>query len=152
MIKDSISNSKLYLNAHPLFAKAFEWLNEFGATAPDGKVFLEGEDLVAIPQHYTSHPYVDNKYETHKRYIDIQVVLDGEELVYLGIPDQMVVNIPFDVEKDIDFRTGFGEATTLKAGEFMVIYPHEAHEPAVSTASGDKPVHKIIFKVAVSRL
>jgi YhcH/YjgK/YiaL family protein len=152
MIKDKIENSELYLNAHPLFTKAFEWLKEFGATAPDGKVFIEGEDLVAIPQHYTTHPYTPDKYETHKRYIDIQVVLGGEELVYLGEPSQMTVNIPFDVEKDIDFRTGFGEATTLKAGEFMVIYPHEGHEPGVSTAAGDTPVHKIIFKVAVSRL
>ena len=152
MIKDKIENADLYVNTHPLFAKAFDWLKEFGKTAPDGKVFIEGEDLVAIPQHYTSHPYTDDKYETHKRYIDIQVVLEGEELVYLGNPEQMAVNIPFDVEKDIDFRTGFGEATTLSAGEFMVIYPHEAHEPGVSPASGDKPIHKIIFKVAVSRL
>ena len=150
MIKDKLSNSSLYDSVHPLFKAAFHWLTENGKPEiPDGRLQLDGDKLVAIPQHYKTHAFDSKKFEVHQKYIDIQFIVSGSEKIYLGNPHEMTTAIPFNPEKDIAFLDGRGPAVNLNAGEFMIIWPHEAHEPCADPDLAAVAVHKIIIKVAV---
>lgn len=150
MIKDKLSNASLYDSVHPLFKTAFKWIAENDKPeTPDGRLQLDGDKLVAIPQHYDTHAFDSRKFEVHKKYIDIQYVVSGSEKIYLGNPDEMTTAIPFNEAKDIAFLDGRGPAVNLIAGEFMIIWPHEAHEPCADPDLAAVPVHKIIIKVAM---
>ena len=149
MIKDKLDNLHIYENTHPLFKEAFKWLKE-NATPDiaDGRIEVKGDKIIALPQHYNTHPFESAKFETHKKYIDIQYVVSGVEDVYLGNPELMTSAIPFNPEKDIAFFDGSGEAIRLHPREFLIIWPHEAHEPCVTAGEKSAYVHKIIMKIA----
>ena len=149
MIKDQLVNASLYDTVHPLFKAAFAWIS--GNASPeiqDGRFELNGNKLVAITQHYSTHPFDSKKFETHQKYIDIQYMVSGSEKIYLGDPNGMTVAIPHNETKDIAFFEGRGHSVTLNAGDFLIIWPHEAHAPGSDPATSAVPVHKIVMKVA----
>ncbi len=150
MIKDELINASLYHSVHPLLKAAFDWITENAKSEiQDGRFSLDGDKLVALTQHYNTHPFNPQKFETHKKYIDIQYLVSGSEKIYLGSPDEMTTVVPYNETKDIAFLEGRGHDITLNAGDFMIIWPHEAHAPGSDPATDAVPIHKIVIKVAV---
>lgn len=150
MIKDRLSSAHLYSTLHPRFAAGFKWLAEHGGgDMPDGRYELDGDKLVALVQRYDTHAFNAKLFETHKKYIDIQYIIAGCEKIYLGYPENMTTAVEFNVEKDIAFFEGRGIAVDMAAGDFMVIWPHEAHAPGCDPMAAAAPIRKIILKVAV---
>ncbi|MGI5868319.1 MAG: YhcH/YjgK/YiaL family protein [Kiritimatiellia bacterium] len=150
MIKDALANASLYAALHPRFAAAFAWLDRAMADGiPEGRIEIDGDRLVAIPQRYETHPFDCRKFETHDKFIDIQLVVSGSEIVYMGDPRTMEPAVPYDDAKDIAFFAGRGVPEMLRAGEFLIIWPHEAHAPGCDPGPDSAAVHKIVIKVAV---
>ncbi len=150
MIVEALENSHLIENTHPLFAKAFKWLRENASpNMPDGRIEVDSDRIVAIPQHPVSHILKDDLYEAHRKYIDIQYIISGEETIFLGDAAAMTPVNPFDADKDIVFMRTGGRTfkVPVKPGSFMVIWPHEAHQPCVNDSAPGSVVHKIIIKV-----
>lgn len=153
MIKDHIAHANRYASVHPLFPAAFQWLAEHAnQKLPDGRIELEDTQLIAMPQHYETHALEAGMFEAHKRYIDIQYIVSGSEQIHVGTPDAMTLVSPYDQAKDVSFSKGTGSILTVNAGEFVILWPHEAHHPGCHPAGTPAPVHKIVLKVAVSCL
>ena len=150
MILSSLSRSALFNSLHPLFKSAFEWLAENAdAALAEGKTEIDGDRLFCNSQQYDTHPFDWRKFETHDKYIDIQYIISGAENIWLGDPAVMETAIAYDPDKDIRFLAGCGSPVLLSAGEFMVIWPHEAHAPMCDPAHEAIKVKKIIVKVPV---
>lgn len=150
MIKDTLAHAARYYAVHPRFQKAFEWLQTVSfEDLSDGRIEIDGEFIVALPQHYETHPFCCRRFETHQRYIDIQFIATGTERIVVGNPEPMEHAIPYDEAKDIAFWEGRGADEQVRAGEFLIIWPDEAHAPGCDPASEPVAVHKIIIKVAV---
>lgn len=114
-----------------------------------GKVVLDGEDLFASLQQYEITE--DNKkWEYHKKYIDIQCILEGEEVIYWSSTDEITDWTEFDEEKDcaISSKDGKDYPILLKAGDFAIFDPSDAHKPKCLRAESVS-VKKIVFKVKV---
>ena len=150
MIKDSLANASLYTAVHPLFKQAFDWLaNAMANGIPEGRVEIDGKNLFALPQRYDTHPFDCRKFETHEKYIDIQFIVSGCETIVLNDPKGMELVTPYNPEKDYAFFAGRGSAVTLGAGEYLIIWPHEAHAPGCDPGPDPSAIHKIVIKVAV---
>ena len=150
MIKDSLANAALYTAVHPRFQQAFDWLAAHaGSGMPAGRTEIDGAALVALSQRYDTRPFDCRAFETHEKFIDIQYVVSGCERIVLGDPKSMAAVAPYDAAKDIAFFAGRGSAETVRAGEFLVIWPHEAHAPGCDPGPEAAAVHKIVLKVAV---
>ena len=150
MIIDTLENIGRYESLHPSFKAAFEFLKrpDIGGVAI-GRTELDGKALFALVQEYETKPIHEGKLEAHKKYIDIQFVVQGEEFVgYAPLGSQPVAKA-FDPEKDIGFYDGEAWFTLLRKGMFAIFFPQDAHLPGRHT---DKPksVKKIVLKVAVS--
>ena len=94
---------------------------------------LIDEDFVNV-ETYTTKFISDAKFETHNNYVDIQLLLDGEERIYLTSREGLNESAPYNPEKDITFYTNSIEQAdfvTLDGSNFVLIYPHEAHAPQV---------------------
>jgi biofilm protein TabA len=151
MIVDRIESSTLYLPLHRVFAKAFAVLAEPElARKPDGRYSIDGDDAYYIIQHYTTKPVDLRRFESHKKYIDIQVLLAGEEMLGYTPTAGLEVVVPYDETKDIMFYHAQKVVTwmRLEPGIFCLLFPDDAHLPCCQV-TGPAPVHKIVFKIRV---
>lgn len=100
---------------------------------------------------YNTKKYVDCQFEAHRRYIDIQYMVEGEELVYVTEVDSLQELIPYSEEKDVAFYSGGDNVNPqhLTAGNYLIFYPNDAHKPCVSVGKNGVPVKKVVFKVKI---
>jgi len=150
MVIDTIENCSRYESLHPRFKAAFEFLkrSDIGAT-PVGRIDLDGTSLYALTQAYETKPIQEGKLEAHKKYIDIQFILEGEEFMgYAPLKNQATAK-PFDAEKDCGFYDGESWFTLFRKGMFAIFFPQDAHLPGRHTEKSTH-VKKIVLKVSVS--
>jgi YhcH/YjgK/YiaL family protein len=85
--------------------------------------------------------------EAHKKYIDVQSPITGEETYGIAIIDPSDPDFDFDVEKDVGFKSMPTEPKTLQPGEFAIFMPHcGAHLPCRTLSSPHK-IRKVVVKV-----
>ena len=146
MVIDKIENLEKYASLNPLFAQAIEFLKSTDLNAHEiGKVKLQGDDLVVNFAQARPKTKEEAKLETHNRFIDIQIPLDGVEVMGYT-PRADLPDAEYNAEKDITFYPGLAESyLTIKPGMFAIFFPEDGHAPGV-TPDGLK---KVIVKVLV---
>ena len=146
MVIDKIENLEKYASLNPLFAQAIEFLKSTDLNAHEiGKVNLQGDDLVVNFAQARPKTKEEAKLETHNRFIDIQIPLDGVEVMGYT-PRADLPDAEYNAEKDITFYPGLAESyLTIKPGMFAIFFPEDGHAPGV-TPDG---VKKVIVKVFV---
>lgn len=151
MIIDTLQNAATYAPFHPLFAKAFAFLNDPAtASLPAGRHDLQGSDLFALVQAYDSRLPENCALETHKTYIDIQFLLSGSEYIgYAPLTPALTEKTPYNPESDIAFFNGIGTPLPLTPGTFAILYPQDAHAPGICDGEPG-PIRKIVIKIAVN--
>jgi biofilm protein TabA len=159
MILDRIENAHLYagLNAglvrrQARFAKAFEILKDNTLTKKeDGKYPLDGEKIYYTIQRYTTNPMGQGNLEAHRKYIDIQFLLSGVELLGYAPLKGLTVAEKYNPQKDIAFFQTPAEITRVKLepGLFCILFPDDAHLPACRLA-GPSEVRKVVIKVRLN--
>ena len=130
--------------------RGLEWLarTDLAGMAP-GKYEVEGGDIHASISEYTTDAKENKKPEAHVKYIDIQYIVSGEELIGFGpLADGLAVTEDRLAEKDVVFyRDVPGETMLhLTAGMFAVLYPWDVHRPGCA-AGGSAKVRKVVVKV-----
>lgn len=147
MIHAPLDQSARYEGLHPLFKAAFDYLksHDLSRLAPQ-TITIQGEEIYGSLMELASNPQDEQPLEAHDRHIDIQLLLAGEERIGWSPRSRcQEITVPYDMEKDILF---FGERPTsfvdLVPGEFVILYPEDAHAPMIG--SGDQ-IKKIIIKV-----
>ncbi|MFO7621111.1 MAG: YhcH/YjgK/YiaL family protein [Bacteroidales bacterium] len=130
---------------------AISFLKENDLSALELKRYdIDGDNLyVAVSEYLTKNPEEAN-FEAHRRYIDIQYVVSGKELIGIT-PISMKNEIiePFDAERDIEFFTVTSENNLRTSPErFFIFFPEDAHRPGLKDGENSM-VKKIVVKVRV---
>lgn len=147
MILDHLRNASLYRGLGPNFARAFDFLaGPEWRSLPDGRHEIDGQRLIALPQSYTTRPREKGRWEAHRRYADIQLIVRGREMMGFAPLDQLAVEQPYDPATDCLFLTGQGQLLTVAEGEFAVFLPQDAHMPCLAIDE-PQPIAKIVLKV-----
>lgn len=152
MIYDHIEQQCLYRSLHPGFALAFDYLATLSATQPTGRYELDGDRVFVLVQEYTTLPAEGRKYEAHRRYIDIQYLISGEEISYHSPLAALKVTDPYHEEKDFELFTGADEQpSVLTPGSFAIYFPHDAHKPCCDRSDRHPAVaiRKAVVKIRV---
>lgn len=149
MIHDNIVNAGLYADIDADIRVALEWLREHGASCAPGDPIPILRGVTARPAQYMTHDAEPSRYEFHRRFIDVQFVAEGEETVLVAPIAETHATAPFDESADVGFGVAEGVPLKLCAGEFLVLWPHEAHQPGVTLGETPSSVRKIVVKVAV---
>lgn len=149
MIIDNLANSAHYEQLHPLFPQAFARLRQLATQTdlPEGKIEIDGERIHAGVTRRNGKPANEARTETHRRYIDIQYVVDGTDRIgWLPVSDCREPK-GYSDEKDVEFYADRPDLWfDLAAGQFAIFFPHDAHAPM---ANEGRPIVKIVIKVAV---
>ena len=150
MIFDTIANSDRYAPLHRLFPRAFEFIRntDLLAFAP-GCYPIVGENLFVIAENVAGRSREEAKLECHRKYIDIQLVLEGvDEMGWKPLAECREPVTDYSAEKDIQFfRDAPSSWITTPPGAFCIFFPEDAHAPLV--ASGN--IRKVIFKIAAAQ-
>ncbi len=152
MIFTDLKNAERLVPAAPGFMKALEFLRRLDIRdLPDGKYEIDGDRVFALVQRYETINPAEPKFEAHRKYIDVQFVASGAEIIGRAALDSLAVTEVYDREKDACFGvvpSGLWAPQHLKEGQLAVLYPEDAHAPRL-TAGAPAPVIKIVIKVAV---
>ena len=117
----------------------------------DGKVEIDGDRVFAIVQRYETLTTDAPKFEFHRKYVDIQYIVSGEEVIGWMPVERMTITEAYDPDKDICFGTATQRKWSpvhLQAGQLAVIYPEDGHAPKLASSVSSSVV-KIVVKVAV---
>jgi biofilm protein TabA len=150
MIADRLKNLELYSGAIPSLFRILDYLGRTDlASLAIGKYPISGEDAYVSVQEYETKPEAEKKWESHRNFIDIQVVLSGEEFMGCSPLGLLEEKEAYDPAKDVVFyRDGPGPRSALvaRAGDFCVFFPRDVHKPGCALGAPSK-VKKAVIKV-----
>lgn len=148
MIVDVLENKELYYGIHKNMKPAFEFIEKaVKENLEVGRYELDGKNLFALVQEYDSK--TDAKWEYHRKYIDIQFIVSGKEIItwdnIRNVPD----GVEYNEEKDIaKFDMDGGTDVIMEAGYYNILYPQDLHQPG-RVFDKVEPIKKIVIKIAV---
>lgn len=150
MIYAKNADALAYRGIHPNLDLALEHITpEFLAALRDNqRVELKGDLVYCTRFTYETIPQEESFFEAHRRYLDIHIMVEGEERVDMNRPEDLKLT---DAQEGNDFYAYQGESwhsTVLKPGEFLVVFPGDAHRIKVQV-DGPKTVSKAVFKVCI---
>lgn len=155
MIAGNINNLTLATLPKPLWKILAESGIDFEALKelPDGRYQPENAEWFYMISSPMTEPSELRAAEFHNDYLDIQLILEGEEIIGYGLVDAS--NQPA-VEKASDLfildKTDVVNRIHLTVGDFATFYPGEAHQPLCAVNNQPAKVKKAVFKVPVSLL
>ena len=124
------------------------------STVSVGRHDIDGDTMFALVSEYTTEPKKDRKPEAHKRYIDIQYLASGEEMIGCSLLSSEYEVLQDELElKDLIFYNEVKQEVDmlLKPGVYAVLFPSDVHRPCCMVSSAKK-VKKVVIKIAVSTL
>lgn len=130
--------------------KAFEFLRRPGLAAlPDGRYEIDGDRVYALVQRYSTQEAAEPRFEAHRKFIDVQYLAEGAEVIGWAPLEAVAVGEPYDELSDVLFGRARGGWTPvrLEAGMLAVLWPADAHAPRLA-AGAPGPVAKVVVKVA----
>lgn len=151
MILDSLPLWHRYVAVHPRFARAFDFLQQLGPTPAIGRHEIDGDAMFALVQQYQTRPAAGMQLEAHRRYIDIQYPVRGQEAIHWApLASLAQVAMPYDAAKDAALYLPNAAVipVPVHAGQFAILFPDDAHAPCC-TWGEPAEVLKVVVKVEV---
>ena len=151
MIVTDYRNLEFYSEV-PHAKEVIDFIDGFKKTEmKTGRYDILGDELFAAVSRYDTEPREDRKFESHRKYIDIQIVLDGkEELDWAETSSLKMTDNGFERGDDIAFYDGESKFDfVLTKGSFLFLLPEDAHSPCLC-ADKESNVKKIVFKLQLA--
>jgi biofilm protein TabA len=119
------------------------------ATGTTGRVELAGGSF-ALEQAYVPKPRPEGFFESHRNYIDVQVIVEGEELMEVEDVARLTITTAYNPERDLIkyADTGVASVLRMRAGDVAVFLPEDGHMPSLHWR-GTGVVRKTVVKVPV---
>jgi YhcH/YjgK/YiaL family protein len=148
MILDRLAQAERYASLHPGFAQAFAFLRRADLRQlPLVKHEIDGARVYAMISRMPGRAREQAQLETHRNYIDIQLVLEGvDQMGWKALADCRQSAGPYDAVKDFELFADAPDAwIDVGPGAFTIFYPDDAHAPLV----GQGELYKVVVKVAL---
>ena len=137
-------------NIHPRFGEAFEFIKKIvNENAPDGDYEIDGRNIYAFVSSYETKTDSEVNFEAHRKYIDIQCVISGNEVIGFENADEVSLIQHY---KDGNAICLYGlnnnyDKIVLNKGEFVIIMTDELHAPCLSIDNKTENVLKVVGKI-----
>ena len=149
MIIGTLNNSSYYVGFGERVVQAVQYFIEHDPqTLPLGKNFIDGDNIYYEVSEVETVKADKKLFETHKKFIDIQMTLSGEEWYGYNSVENLKEEIPYNPEKDAAFYSGEGEYFKIPKGQFVLFMPEDAHNPGVYFEKQGR-IRKIVIKIRI---
>ena len=148
MIFDTLNNVNNYKGLGRVY-DALKFLSETDFSKIElGRYELDGDNIFYMVQSYDTDPDKTIS-EAHKKYIDIQYMVEGEEIIGVADISEDKELTESKEENDVWFYNCKTEPLVLSTGKYMVLYPNDLHCPGVATNGTAMTCRKVVVKVKV---
>ena len=151
MVYDKIDNIEIYKGLSTDIYEALKFLQNATPSTPPGVIQLNPR-VKAIVSEYETKAVNENGYEAHNRYIDIQALLEGEEMIACQPIEWLTQTKPYSEDCDAAFYAAdikhHPSYLTLRPRYFAILYPQDGHMPQLSITTPTR-VKKVVIKVDV---
>ena len=150
MIFDHINNIESYKGLSPNIYEGLKFLRQVSPDVAVGTHQINPR-VKAIVSEYDTKPMNEHGFEAHKKNIDIQYLLKGEERIACLPIDKLKETTPYSEEKDAAFYLVEGvNAQEMTIGDeyFAIFYPQDGHMPQLCV-NEPTMVKKVVIKVAI---
>lgn len=155
MIVTDLKHIEYQVSMTAALRKAIEFLRRPDIhNLADGRVDIDGQHVFALVQRYETVITDIPRFEYHRKYIDIQYIVSGKEVIGWVPAERMAVTEAYDLDKDICFCTvPKGEITLvhLHTGQLAVFYPEDGHASKLAAGKPSRVV-KIVVKIAAKKI
>ncbi len=131
--------------------KAFSFLKNTDLESLEVKRHdIDGDNLYASVSEYVTKGENEAMFEAHRKYIDIQYVIKGTEIIKIApLAMRDSVSQEYDENRDIEFFS-VKESKSLLAtpDKFFIFFPSDAHKPGLIAGKADS-VKKIVIKLRI---
>lgn len=142
MILDKLGNENRYFPLNPHVETAFAFLSTLTEVPPGRYEFSGGFALV---QEGTTKPQEEGRFETHEKFLDIQVMLEGGEWMEWADASDLPLMVPYNAEKDIAWYGGSTAPIAINPNMFYIVFPEDAHKPCLQ-GSIPNVYRKVVLK------
>jgi biofilm protein TabA len=140
-----------YFKNRERWDKAFAFLKDNDLSKLEVKRYdIDGDNLYASVSEAMTKNEEDTKFEAHRKYIDIQHVINGaEQMSITPLSDKKEELVPYDPAKDVEFMT-VNATSSYEAtpDRFFIFFPSDIHRPSVKIGE-NKIVRKVVVKVRI---
>lgn len=135
--------------------RGFEYIltHDFTEMAP-GRYVIDGDKLYANLDSYVTRVKEECRPEAHRKYIDIQYIVKGQEIIgYSSVLDGLNISEPYDEKRDIIFFEDMHAESGLvmTEGMYAIFYPQDVHRPCCQIEKSEDML-KVVVKVQVDVL
>ena len=150
MIVDRIERSGQYSRNIPEIYEVIKFAEKVKKeNIPVGKYPITNGFILV--QEGTTRPFEEGDFETHRKYLDIQIIVEGMEYVEYADLIDLKEKVPFDAEKDLALMEGSGSRILIKPGTFYLLYPGDGHKPCCHETIPTQ-YKKVLVKIRVDKL
>lgn len=129
--------------------ECFEYAQEHDLLAYEkGSHPIDGERLFVNIVEYETTEAENRFWEAHKKYLDVHVMLQGEEQIDLNFIQNMSVKEFVDQDDFLPMDGEKNASVILRDGDFLICYPSDGHRTAVAV-NEPAQIKKAIFKVRI---
>lgn len=150
MVYDSIKNIGKYRGQSLWLDRAIDFLETADLNSlPIGRTEIAGDKVFFNVMEAEAKEEDEVNFEIHKKYMDIQIDIEGTENIAVGLEIEEVIE---EYREEIDFGIVYcSEYVMCKMGKgrFIICMPEEAHKPGIVTEE-NRYLKKSVFKVARS--
>lgn len=149
MIYGELRELKFYKGLSKGLDKAIECIeNGLYKKGMPGKNIIDGDDVFFNYDIVKTQPIEERFFEGHKKYIDIQIVIEGEEKLGYSPRSNVIRTVPWDREKDLEkYEGSVDHFFDLNENTFIILFPEEPHMPLIHGEDGPKEIKKAVFKI-----
>jgi YhcH/YjgK/YiaL family protein len=150
MILDKIENIQFYSRIGERLKEAFDYITVtdfFGMTI--GKHEINAEMFVLVNDYITKTNKAEIL-EAHKKYIDVQYLLAGNELIEYESYDNHLISQVYDEVNDYLFYKPNGTSKLkFTKGMVAVFFPDDLHMPGIIDGNPSS-IKKIVVKILIN--
>ncbi|KAA9244006.1 YhcH/YjgK/YiaL family protein [Lactobacillus mulieris] len=147
MIVTERSKFRKYASLNPYFSKVCDFLENTDLnTLKEGRNEIDGDNVFAMCFNYVADNEPGIKFEAHKDYLDIHLVVKNtEKIAVTSLPYATQVD-PYSEKDDVLFyKSDLYQTITLTESNMVVAFADDFHQPKVRI--NDNPVKKVVIKV-----
>lgn len=150
MIYDSLTNEKLYSKNFKELSRAIAFIKKLGRSPKDGRYPIDSYNMYAVISSYRTKMDRTLPFEAHKKYIDVQCILQGGEKIDIAHGKRFRIKDRYAIEKDILFIHPPKEYASilLEPGLFCVLFPQDYHRPGQGILRSED-VCKLVIKILI---
>lgn len=147
MILDYYKNYEKYVSLIPNLEEGMQLVKSL-LEKPEGR--YEGKNgIYAMVQIGKTYDISKDRIETHEKYLDVQMVFEGQEIFEWEEASQLEIGTLYDPETDFVFYKGNGKKILATAGMFYILFPQDAHKCRGKVNAEGDDYRKIVLKLPV---